>query len=489
MKHLHVFVALAILANMVLVGWVLFLRDPDAGSVSVTEALEPLVETSTFEASRYDLADRATDLNVIVISLDALRYDFTGIGGNPDGLTRNLDQFAEESVVFHDAVSAAPWTLPSHMSMWTARWPSIHRVTNKLELLSQDQMVETSLSPGIETFPDHLIRQGWTAVGFSGGAGVQGKYGFGRDFSVYLDDRYFGGLDHTIPAALTWLADNRDERFFMFLHGYDTHGQFPLAEGALSTLGSTYEGDLHGDIEENATLREECLSAIRDPGDSPDLTEAIDNADAEFLKEVYARKVRDADKRLGDFLTQLKAMGLLDRSIIAIVSDHGDEFMEHGGVDHGATLYEEQLHVVMMMRFPGYTGRHDINDPVRTIDLFPTLFDSMGLTGPSNVNGQSLLPLLRGQELDLPIFAETDYRLFTHLRMIKQRPYKLILDLQDGKRELYNIELDPMEQNDISSAEPRITYEMEQALRTWMDTSRTNPEDYLGVQQTPISIF
>ncbi|MDG1481343.1 MAG: sulfatase [Myxococcota bacterium] len=489
MNQLKPLIALAILANVVLVGWLLLRQDPASTGTTIEDAVTPLVSTSTFEEARYDLSDRTDELNLIVISLDALRYDRTGFSGNPDGLTRNLDALAEESVVFHDVVTAAPWTLPSHMSMWTARWPSIHGVTNKLKLLSQEQMVETSLSPGIETFPDHLIRAGYTAVGFTGGAGVQGSYGFSRDFETYLDDRYFGGLDYSSPAALEWLAENRDKRFFMFLHGYDSHGQYPLPEGSLSSLGGDYSGELDGGIEENARLREEALAAIEAPGDAPDLTEALADDDIDFIGQVYDRKVRETDERLGNFIAQLKAMGLLDRTVIAVVSDHGDELMEHGAVDHGATLYQEQLHTVMLLRFPGYERRQDIDTPVRTLDLFPTLFDAMGLDGPAGVDGESLLPLMRGQSMELPLFAETDYRLFVHLRMIRSGDHKLILDLQDGGRELYNLKTDPEENNDISSAEPRVTYELEQALRTWMNETRTNPQDYLGVKQKPITIF
>ena len=121
MNQLKPLVAFAILANVVLVGWLLLRQDPDSTGTTIEDAVTPLVSTSTFEEARYDLSDRTDELNLIVISLDALRYDRTGFGGNPDGLTRNLDALAEESVVFHDVVTAAPWTLPSHMSMWTAR--------------------------------------------------------------------------------------------------------------------------------------------------------------------------------------------------------------------------------------------------------------------------------------------------------------------------------------------------------------------------------
>jgi arylsulfatase A-like enzyme len=487
-KQLRLIVVLAVVVNIAIVGWLLLQPEGEGQNQAIADRVAPLFEDNTMASARYDLSEQADTLNIVLISMDALRWDRTGVSGNKDGLTPNLDQFAEEAVVFHDATSAAPWTLPSHMSVWTGRWPSVHQVTNKLRPLSGGQMVETSLSVGIETYPDLLIRSGRVAAGFTGGAGVQGKYGFGRGFETYLDDRYFGGMDYAIPPALTWLKSHTDTPFFLFLHGYDVHGQFDLPQGQLDAIRG-YSGPLNGSKTEQAKLREKGLENISAPGDPAHLRGQLDAADADFLSKVYDGKVRLADERVGAFLSQLKALGLYERSIIILMSDHGEEFMEHGGVDHGATLYQEQLHVAMMIRFPGYGRRQDIRTPVRTIDLFPTVFDTLGLQGPSNVDGRSLLPLLRGEKLDIPVMAETDYRLFVHHRMRREGKYKLILDLLDGKRELYDLQADPGETRDLSSGDPRRTYEMEQALRKWMDASKTNPQDYLGLQEEPISIF
>jgi choline-sulfatase len=482
-------ILLVVLANIVLVAWLL-LRSPEGqGPRSAAEVVAPLVADAALDGARYDLQARQGELNLILISLDALRYDRTGFGGNPDGLTPNLDRFAEEAVVFHKTTAAAPWTLPSHMSIFTGRWPSVHGVTNKLKLLSQDQMVPTSLSPGIETFPDLLIRAGYTAVGFTGGAGVQASYGFGRGFATYLDDKPFAGFDYSVPPALSWLQEHRNERFFMFLHGYDAHGQHPLLGVNPRDAVPDYKGALDGSVEEQAKLREQGLAAIESPGDGANIRGTINEEDARFLKGVYDRKVQQADERVGGFLDQLKAQGLLEKSVVAIISDHGDEFMEHGYVDHGATLCEHQLHTVMLIRFPGYTKRRDVREPVRSLDVFPTLFDAVGLQGPPGVDGQSLLPMLRGEAQVLPVFSETDYRLFVHLRMTRVGSKKLLLDLEDGQRQLFDLATDQDEERDLSSSNPRDTYELEQALRGWMEKTRTNPVDYLGIKQEPIKIF
>jgi choline-sulfatase len=490
MKQLKVIIVFVVLANIALVAFLL-LRSPSTGDKprSIRDAVKPLVADAAMDESAYDLKSRSKELNVIFISMDAMRYDRTGVGGNKDGLTPNLDQFANEAVVFSQAHAVASWTLPSHMSVWTGRWPSVHGVTNKLKMLSADQMVPTSLSPGIETYPDHLQRAGFTTVGFTGGAGVQASYGFGRNFETYLDDKPFAGYEYSVPPALDWLAKNGDKQFFMFLHGYDAHGQHPLLGISPRDAVPEYKGTMDGSIEEQAKIREEGLATITEAGKAPDLSATVSKEDVAFLVKLYDKKVKQADERLGSFLAQLRSSGQLDRSIIVIFGDHGDEFLEHGYLDHGATLCEHQLHVPLLIRFPGYARRNDVDAQVRLIDLFPTIFDALGLPGPAGVDGQSILPILRGKPDDRALFAETDYRLFVHQRMKRMGDKKLILDLEDGGKQLYDVVADPDEQNDISSSSPRETYEMEQALRTWMDATRTNPQDYLGVRQKPIEIF
>lgn len=485
-RHVRAGLALFVVANIAVLAFLL-LRPSDQPADGLADVLDPMVADGTMESAKYDLSDAADQLNIIVISMDALRYDKTGLSGNSDGLTPNLDAFAEEAIVFENTVSAASWTLPSHMSMWTARWPSVHGVTNKLRLLGADQMAESALSAGIETYPSLLVRDGMTAAGFTGGAGMGGRYGFDRDFSVYVDDRPFAGLDYSAPQAIDWLRENREQRFLLFVHGYDVHGQYPLPPAAVE--GIEYSGDLDGSIEENARLREAGLKAIEEPGDASDITEEVGAEDAAFLEELYDLKVRAADERLGSFLAQVRAMGLMDDTLIAIVSDHGDEFMEHGALDHGHTLYEEQLHTVMALRIPGYARPQRIPEVVRSVDLFPTLFDLLGLAGPKGVNGVSLVPLLRGEALELEAYSETDYRLYVHQRALRQGDHKLIVDLRDGERALYDISSDADELQDISSSEPRRSYEMEQQLKGWMMDHGQNPQDYLGIRQNPIEIF
>ena len=427
--------------------------------------------------------------NVIVISLDAVRYDRTGLGPAPTPWTPNLDRFARDAVVFHQAASAAPWTVPSHMAMWTGRWPTRHGLVNKLRPdVATGGTVEATLDPAIETFPDRLRAAGYTAVAFTGGAGVSGRFGFGRGFATYLDDRRFAGMDYSAPPAVAWLrARASDARpFFMFLHGYDVHGQQPLPGLDRAAIAPGYRGALDGSIEENARLRERGLSAIRTPGEAASLRGVIDADDGRFLRDVYDRKLALADQRFGAFVDELRARDLLDRSIVAVVSDHGDEFMEHGHVDHGHTLYEEQLHVVMMIRYPRGEGRRAVRSPARTLDLFPTIFDALGLRGPDGVDGESLrvdAPTAR------PVFAETDYRLFVHQRMVRVGDYKLILDMGDDEVTMFDLARDPGETVNLAARDPDRRASMERMLDAWLGRQQTRRDAYLGVRESHITLF
>lgn len=353
--------------------------------------------------------------------------------------------------------------------------------------------VDATLDSGIETFPQRLRANGYTAVAFTGGAGVSARFGFGRGFERYLDDRRFAGMEYSLPPAIAWLRARRADDaqpFFLFLHGYDVHGQHALDGLSRAEVSPSYTGALSGSIEENADLRESGLGAIHNPGDAASLGARLSAEDARFLRDVYDRKVEQADRHLGEFLAELRARDLLDRSIVAVVSDHGDEFLEHGHFDHGHTLFEEQLHVVMMLRFPQGAGRRDVRDVVRTIDLFPTVFHALGVRAPAGVDGTSLLPLAAGVVTEaLPVFAETDYRLYVHHRMVRVGDHKLILDLGDGQTSLYNLADDPGERVDIALREPVRRSALEHTLNQWLRAQGTQREDFYGRREPFIRVF
>ncbi|MSU73944.1 DUF229 domain-containing protein [Candidatus Kaiserbacteria bacterium] len=392
------------------------------------------------------------DCNVIIIGVDTLRADHVHALGYPLDTTPTIDALADKGFVFSQAISASSWTVPAFMSIMTGVYPSVHRVTNKyVEFDPKDTKKQIlsnleALSPGIGTLAEEMKSAGYATGGFTGDAGVGHAFGYSQGFDVYTDEKAFGGLENSDTHVLTWLDSLKpDQKFFMFFHGYDLHGQFTLASSSKSFIPQDYTGPYTGSPEEEAKLREDQLVAPL----------SLTPADVGFWKGLYDSKVHAADSQLAKFLSQLQERGLLQHTIIVLVSDHGEEWYEHGGVDHGQSLYDELIHVPLIVSVPGAKSGV-VPSQVSTMDIAPTILDLLGISPDAvfakQLEGKSLLPYMTGRETGpgRDIFVETDYRDFTHKRAVRTADgWKYIITLESGKEELYNLNVDPSEKDNI----------------------------------------
>ncbi len=406
--------------------------------------------------------------NILFVSFDALQAAHTGCLGHGRNTTPTIDGFAKQGFLFTQCISTSSWTVPASMSWFTSLYPSEHKVLNKYSKYTETEKVLSDLkqlSPDVVTLTEILKANGYVAGAFTGDAGVSARFGFGNGFDSYLDDIKFSGLDHSIPSALQWLRDNKGKKFFMFLHGYDSHGQYDPPGGFTKRfLDFEYKGELKGGKEEQARFREEGLEK--------GFIELTDE-DVRFWRALYDEKINDADRRFSQFIDELKALGLLEKTILILTSDHGTEFYEHKRFDHGFSLYEELIHVPLVIYLPGFSGGIVINDQVSGIDFMPTVLDFLKIKLNPKVKGQmrgmSLVPLLKGGHRNEDAFCETEYRLYTHKRAIRTHDgWKFILTLENNDKELYNLNTDPKERQNLIAIEPRRAYELEQKLLRWM---------------------
>ena len=431
------------------------------------------------------------DFNVVLVSLDAVAAKHVGAYGYPKDTTPTLDALAADSFVFERCVAAGPWTVPSTMSIFTGLWPSVHQVLNKYTVAGPATMVNPRLNPAIPTIPDQLGRNGYRLVAFTGDAGANGRFGYDRGFEVYLDDVKFGGLDHSVPAAQEWLRENAGSKFFMFLHGYDAHGQYDPAEGYRNVfVDEKYKGAMKGGKEEQGELRELGLANKFKPGSQGEAVLDLHPSDFEFHAALYDEKIQDADARLAGFLATLDELGLAEKTLVVVTADHGEEFGEHGYLDHGPTLYDELIHVPLVVKIPGYQGAR-ITEQMRNVDILPTVADLLGQDLPFMTHGTSVLPLMRGEEQKLTAFAETDYRLFTHKRAVIDADgrYKFILTLENGRKELYDLVEDPDEKQNLVETQAKVAYELEQELVAWMLAMNQDPESYRNRKEEMIKEY
>ncbi len=416
------------------------------------------------------------DCNVLIVAYDTLGANKVSSFGYQRQTTPALDQLADHGVKFTNNISPSSWTVPTFMSIFTGLYPTEHKVVNKFTVFTKDQKVISNLaklSPSVETLAQQFKNNGYVTGGFTGDAGVSATFGDNQGFDVYTDESIFGSIANSTNHALPWLAQNKDKKFFMFLHGYDSHGQFKVSdnyEGKFTP--QNYTGPYKGTIKEQSELREKGLAGQLN----------LTSEDVNFWNGWYDSKIFDADSRFANFWSEFEKMDLQNKTIVVILSDHGEEVYNHKGFDHGHSLYDELVHVPLVFIIPGAKSRV-VNEQTTTLDLVPTLFDLTGITPDKQyqfqIRGKSLLGFLNGQKEDAQdVFIETDYRTYTFKRGIRTKDgWKYILTLENGKQELYNLNSDPHELNNLVDKNPKLAADLEKRVKDHMLGMGENPSE------------
>lgn len=418
---------------------------------------------SQVDLSQHPLKYR--DCNLVFISLDALQAAHVGCLGYHRNVTPTLDRLAQSSCVFTQAMSVASWTVPSSMTWFTGVYPTEHRLTNKFATYNASEQHRArldELSPRLVTLGEMLKHDGYATAAFTGNAGLSRDFGFGQGFDVYWHESgRFGGLSHSVPRAVAWLRDHSTRKFALFLHGYDCHAQYPVEGGFdYRFVEANYDRRYTGAPLEHEMLREEGLEYGQ-----LDLRPA----DVRFWRAIYDERIQRADRQLAEFLTALDQLGLSENTVLVVTSDHGSEYYEHRRVDHGFTLYDEQLHVPLLIRLPDRPGCRIVTERISSIDLLPTLLDLLDVNIPaeqrSQFRGESLVPVLRGTAAERDVISETDYREYTFKRsIISPDGWKLVYTLERRSRELFDLNTDASESTDVSARYPERAEELERRL-------------------------
>ena len=406
---------------------------------------------------------------VILISLDTLRADHLGTYGYHRNTSPNIDAFAEGGITFENAVVQSPWTLPSHMSIMTSLYPSFHGVVDISTSLQSEKCVKLA---------ELLHAGGYQTAAFVDGGFVSGHWGFHHGFDVYNDQG--GGIDQILPRAKKWLNKNKESPFFLFLHFYDIHTPYNPPPPYNSIFHDfDYTGNL---VPSNTTLSAANHNKLR-----------VDDQDLRHFVALYDGCIRYTDDRMGDFFSFLKKSGLDEQSLIIITSDHGEEFKEHDGFFHKQLYYRPNLHVPLIMSLPDHSGKPvRIQELVQSIDLLPTILDITGLPPHEQAQGKSLLPVIRRHTNSASNFflrllysfkkeAEVslaEYKPSTEQwSIISDDGYQLIYDTDSRHQQLFDINDDPLAQNNIVKEHTDITQKL---LSELLNVYNTRPNRIMG---------
>ena len=307
--------------------------------------------------------------NVIIIGLDTLRADRLGCYGYARPTSPNMDAFAQKGILFEQAIASAPWTTPSFASIFTGLHPSRHQAG----LFSKG----FALNSHFVTLAEQIRATNRLTAAFTEGVCVRSQFGFSQGFDQYSDGvapdkQESGTVEKTMKDAVAWLDSYGHLPFFLFVHTYECHMPYM----APSTWGLMF-------------ATSDCADKAEDGVDW-----AVTEEEKRYVSDLYDGEIAYTDHWVGYLLDELKARQLLENTIVAIFADHGEEFWEHGGTGHVTTLYDEVLHVPMILYIPWEMSvPMRVKEQVAVTDLFATLHDLLGLPLAQGLDSYSLLPL------------------------------------------------------------------------------------------------
>lgn len=335
--------------------------------------------------------------NIIFIVVDALRSDHVSAYGYSRQTTPVVDSLlADQGVLFSEATAVSSWTNPSNGAMLTSRMPS------DIDTVWADM---SRRIPEDETLlAEYLQEAGYLTAGFNSNFWMGARFGYKQGFDTYIstqgDDRHLAASLNKL--AFSWLDDNAStledgkSPLFLFLYYYDPHSWYD----PLPPFDTMYDPDYTGSLTPELYGHGETVV-------SGDLV--LSDRDLEHLIALYDGDIAYWDQQLGIMMADLQQRGLLDNSLIILTSDHGQMFGEHDKWLHRNSLYEEVLRVPLLFRSSGTLPEGRIIDtPVDLLDVTPTVLDFIGIDRPEHMQGDSLVPLMNGQQTagQRPIYAE-----------------------------------------------------------------------------------
>jgi arylsulfatase A-like enzyme len=408
--------------------------------------------------------------NVVIILLDTFRADRMGSSVAGSGITPAIDQFARRGVVFNQAFSHAPWTLPSVASIFTSQLPVQHGAGGSMGSFK-------ALSPDAVTIAEVFQGHGAKTGAISNVIFLTNTFGAMQGFDT-LDAEAKGDNDtlrdaeSTTDAALEWIIENDGQRFFLFVHYFDPHLKYdppqPFRREHADAADAERDDYLFGSVSDMLRLR-------RGQHDlSPPLLSR--------LEKLYDGEIAYIDHEVARLLNSLGNLSIAQDTIVVLTADHGEEFLDHGGFEHGHTLYDELLRVPLIIWEPGTLSANNMNaeetnrivdTPVRHIDLAPTLFHLTGVTQGISFSGRSLAPLIAGQH-------ETGRAVLSQATLwgnsgnaFRQDGFKLIEYSDSGSIQLFDIRNDLDERIDLSNSDQDRASTMRDELHLVLDKLQT----------------
>ncbi len=437
--------------------------------------------------------------NLLILTVDSCQPDYWSAYGYDRDTTPFFDTLASEGVLFNNAIVPTLWTIPSLASMLTGVNPNVHGIDARGKLMDKS----------IPTLFEALEQSGYLIGDTSYTLTEPSINSVFKKSEISPDVALSEGRSEE-SYLLSWMEAHKDKPFFGWVHFHTAH----LPYRATSPYNRLFLDDIDQKVFADQQIRFVMSNLI------------IRKGEVEFDKErhtaaihaLYAQTLRQQDAKIGKVMQKLDELGLRENTLVVITADHGDELLEHGFIGHASTswdstIYDDLINVPLLIYYPKtLPGGKKIENQVRMIDIMPTVLDILDIPLSATLQGKSLLPLIMGKEdFQETVFSESTpcgyscpKRLENNrLRSVRTNEWKLISvydhDTGETAYELYNLQEDPGETNNVLEQYPEIAAQFTQEMQRWMEAPQQfvyqhqeqEGKHYLDaeVEITPIVLF
>jgi arylsulfatase A-like enzyme len=424
---------------------------------------------------------RDAPFHVVICLIDTLRLDRLGVYGYDLDTSPNIDALAREAFVFENAVATGPWTLPSVVSMMTSTFPVDHQVVVRGQ----------TIGGGLVPLAVRMARLGYRTASFV--TNPLAAHASGLDVGYEHLERHNKRI---APERVDrWLGEVAGEPVFLYLHSTEPHRPYyppPHLKDRVGRSGKLGREWLNAILRRYRNLTRVDFEAKRPLGTTDNTAEqeailAELGQAAESTRVLYDASVAWADENFGKLVEVLKRRGILDRSLFLLVSDHGEEFLEHGQIMHGQSVYAELVRVPMIWRLPDREGGVRVSHPANLVDVAPTILDFLGHGADGEFVGRSLLPAIAAPAA--PVASPAAGAAVTSVRInrihffapaverrgqvnlrIEQGPWRGIWNVEPNSFELFDVRSDPQEARDVAALHPEIAEGLRADAEHWLAT-------------------
>jgi arylsulfatase A-like enzyme len=394
--------------------------------------------------------------NVLLITVDSLTASHLGCYGYERDTSPHIDAFAKQATLFRKAIATSPWTLPTHASIMTGKFPFEHGARNFKE--REDAVREYPLDESFLTLAEALQQEGFSTAAFAANTGyLAPRFKLDQGFDLYVNKRVLGKRIN--KAVFKWLDAQSREPFFLFINYMETHSPYDARKPSerpdfLAHVSTRKSGPMFAD-----------LTTRLINGEEPHPEEEL-----QLLSDLYDIGIANLDERIQALFDGLRERGLYEDTMIVLTSDHGEYFGEHGLVEHGKDVYHNGLWIPLIVKYPNQKEGKIREEEVSSVDIPHLVFSRF-----PRETARRYLPHFSDQPGDHPVISEQYYAFPTHWRaewrhrfdrertVVYDWPYKLIRS-SDGDHELFDLESDPDEMQNLITQRPKVAARLKSQL-------------------------